>query len=588
MDQVLLVLRWLKKYHFWILVVVVLLVGAGLWAMAKGELAAQLTKRKGELESTRKSVLAVTTEPNPANQAVIDEIKKAHDGLKGNVFQAWNFLWKEQQAKNPWPPELGAEFLEMIKSKGENEEIPFNDRTTYWYFIKDHLPSLDEIVDRRRPREERLTDPGIRPAAGNARTREVNTERLPAGTANAELVGKVFWDDVESVRKGFELADCPSDKRIRLLQEDLWVYRALLTIIKNTNEGATSYNNAAVKAIERMEIGQAASGVFQEVSGRRLTGGAGAAPGAGPGADPSGDESPGGGGGRLGGGFGGGGFGGGGGKGAFGGGGGALGGGGGAFGGARGAGAVAQDVPAEDRESTQMLERRYVDQNGQPIAAGAAQPFAEFKMMPVHMSLIIHQKKIPKLLVECGNSSMPVEVQRIAIIPFGQDPQAVGGAHPAPPRGGGDVEARMGARMGMGAGMGGGDRGASVGAGDRQYGDNYARVDLLGIIYIFNPPDRDKLGTGTAGEEMTATAEGSAAPAGTPAAGTPAAGTPAAGTPAAGTPAAGAPAAGAPAADAPAADAPAAAPAGAPAPPAAAPAAPGPAAPAPAAPANAP
>ena len=42
-------------------------------------------------------------------------------------------------------------------------------------------------------------------------------------------------------------------------------------------------------------------------------------------------------------------------------------------------------------------------------------PFAEFKLMPIRMSLIMDQHRIPKLLVECANSNMPIEVRRVRI-----------------------------------------------------------------------------------------------------------------------------------------------------------------------------
>ena len=45
---------------------------------------------------------------------------------------------------------------------------------------------------------------------------------------------------------------------MRLAQEDLWVYEALLRIIENTNKG-TTYENAAIKRIDALEIGKQAA-----------------------------------------------------------------------------------------------------------------------------------------------------------------------------------------------------------------------------------------------------------------------------------------------------------------------------------------
>ena len=54
----------------------------------------------------------------------------------------------------------------------------------------------------------------------------------------------------------------PNSFQVRLAQEDLWVYEALLRIIRATNEGATSYHNAAIKRIEGLHIGTAGSAAF--------------------------------------------------------------------------------------------------------------------------------------------------------------------------------------------------------------------------------------------------------------------------------------------------------------------------------------
>ena len=70
----------------------------------------------------------------------------------------------------------------------------------------------------------------------------------------------------------------------------------------------------------------------------------------------------------------------------------------------------------------QFLDYRYVDDKGQPLPASdpeypyVKQPFAEFKMMPIRMSLVMDERRLPKLLVECGNSNMPIEVRRVRVL----------------------------------------------------------------------------------------------------------------------------------------------------------------------------
>ena len=50
---------------------------------------------------------------------------------------------------------------------------------------------------------------------------------------------------------------------MRLAQEDLWVYEALLRIIEKTNKGAT-YENAAIKGVLALEIGKQAARSWEQ------------------------------------------------------------------------------------------------------------------------------------------------------------------------------------------------------------------------------------------------------------------------------------------------------------------------------------
>jgi hypothetical protein len=106
-------------------------------------------------------------------------------------------------------------------------------------------------------------------------------------------------------------------------------------------------------------------------------------------------------------------------------------------------------------------------------------------MMPVAMNLIMDQRQLPKLLVECANSNMPIEVKRVRILKS----QSM----PAPS----------------------GDPGFEISPYD-------VPVEIYGVIYIYNPPDRAKLGTGAASQEKPADGTAPAAP-GTPPAAAPAA-----------------------------------------------------------------
>jgi hypothetical protein len=265
-----------------------------------------------------------------------------------------------------------------------------------------------------------------------------------------------------------------------LAQEDLWVIEALLRVIKKTNEDAKGPSDATVKVVEALEIGKDAVAAWK-TSAASVVSNAGEAPG-GPG--PSGPGGP------------------------------------------PGAAAPGPPAPggppganARDLLIEQLMEGRYVDNNGDPLPAGA--PHDEFKMMPVHMRLTIREERLPKLLVECGNSSMPIEIRQV--MPMAPAPEVL------------DISAAAAAQA-MKGGKGG-SRGGMKPPASSPHGHASDTpdaglydipVDLFGIIYIYNPPDRQKLGAAEKTAEPGAPGAAQAPPPSAPATPAPATAAPAA------------------------------------------------------------
>ncbi len=495
MDKVKLILTGLKKYHFWVLIVVVVVVGLVMWATATADLAGRYEKREGELDGHFSAVRTIVSEPAPPNQGVVDAIQHVHQDLKEKVLQAWEILYKEQKEKNPWSPVLGEDFLIVVNSLGPDDEIPVQYRELYQNFIRDHFPRLLEIIDVRRPAEPK--DDGTAEGAkmmpeGTRHPGHMGSGRM--GT-DVEMIGKVEWNDqdLERIEAWFDWQRRPSTLRVRLAQEDLWVYEALLRIVKNTNEGATGYYNGAVKRIEALEIGQdvsqkrASSRPLIKSTGSQNTRRGGQPMGA-PGdmmgegmmseaVDPQGMGPP------------------------------AV------EPGARPGRSGADGKSSDQRLAQRLMEGRYVDDSGNPLEAAAKHPYAEFKMMPIRMLLVMDQRKLPRLLVECANSSMPVEVRQVGISP-GEgariDFSRIAAQNQPVRRTRSPGGYRGGAEMGMEPSYGrsshrpsrGGSSTRMLGpAAEGDYGPFDVPLEIAGIIYIYNPPDRDKLGTGAAAEK---------------------------------------------------------------------------------------
>jgi len=173
----------------------------------------------------------------------------------------------------------------------------------------------------------------------------------------------------------------PTTLQVLYAQEDLWVLDALMRIIKKTNAGATGRHNAAARRIQFIRIGKNAERPHGMV---RAAGTKGA------------DEDAG--------------------------------------GGATGAPAKlhsGEGGQAGYRVGADPAENRYVDMENQPLSAqqlrgtsgpgGAADAhLAVAKRMPVQMKLVIDQRKLNRLLIECGNSPLTVEVQQFRFHSLGE------------------------------------------------------------------------------------------------------------------------------------------------------------------------
>ncbi len=143
--------------------------------------------------------------------------------------------------------------------------------------------------------------------------------------------------------------------------------------------------------------------------------------------------------------------------------------------------------------------------------------------MLVHMKLLVNEQRLPKLLVECANSSMPIEVRRVHLMGPASEILSI----PAPAVAGGPGAAPGAGGPGAG-GSGGGSGGRAVmhaaprpfgpagqkGGETAEIGPYDIPVDVFGLIYIYNPPDQQKLRGGAAAADKPA---GAMPPGGPPA-----------------------------------------------------------------------
>ena len=506
MDKVKLALEMLKKYHFWVLCSVAIVVILLCWTWATADLASRFDKRKGELDQHFNATRQILSNPSLRNEGSVKATQDEHSKQKDQVLDGWKLLYQQQKGNNPLPAVLGDDFRLHFEALQPGQEMHDRFRERYLNFIGRHYPTLLRLVDIYRPSDvplDEYTDAlrGSGSAAGRGGSRRgpmgggagfgeemgMGRPARPARTGRpGEAVpeadpwqGLVEWPQPEifDITAGWE--QTPTTQQVLLAQEDLWVYEALLRIINNVNAGVETHEKAWIKRIDALEIGRPAAEawganqepIFAEPAAATESS-AGGGMGEGMGMEGGmGETAPGMGMGGMGGGMG-------------------------EMGGELGGSGMGR------QDNVNLLDGRYVDESGRPLLAQEFEtqpPYAEFKMMMVHMNLFMHQRRIPKLLVECANSAMPIEVIRLRINPGEGGPTALG-----------EVEGGRGSARGN-RGMGrptrrpqiireGGMGGGVTSTQDDEH--DYANVEVFGIIYIYNPPDVTKLGTGAASDEQ--------------------------------------------------------------------------------------
>jgi hypothetical protein len=453
MDKLKIYLAPVVKYQFWVLCGVILLTSMGCWWWATKDLAKKFQGRKSEIDA---DFAKVVIHPNDPNEEVVKKINDQDEELKKGVYKAWEALYSEENEKNPLPAVkvLGEDFKRQFENVnlGHKEELARPYRERYQTKIQTYLPELKDLIEVRHPKEEKA-------GSGERSADQIPPRRLggngqggSGGGAgeDTEWVGIVDWrdDDYNSLVQRFDWQEAPSTLAVVLAQEDLWVYEALLRVIKSANEGATSQTNATVKQITRLVVGHDAVVAWKEAENAVFTSrqsGPGAASGT-AGAGPGGS-----GGGKTG------------------------------------------------SLDSQLVDGRYVDDKGQPLPASEPEyPYvkgrAEFKILPICMNLVVDGRRLPQLLVEFDNSNMPIEIRRVRILKESAQPTDLGALAPTASASGppGPAHGQGGSPppiAGSGArGPMGGAPNRPGGPPDQAAGPNDLPVEIHAVVYIYNRP----------------------------------------------------------------------------------------------------
>ena len=445
MDQLKKALGWLKQNHFWVLTGLIAIVGLACWYTSSGALGKETSANQATIKQAFNTPKNIASEPFHPNPVINDKQREQVQLRAKTVAEMWQQLYDRQRTEVlKWPEQsLTLEFREAVEKLKFGDEFPIHLATIYQNYISGYFPELPKRI------QAKIIEGDGRGGGYNSR---------PGGGRGDEgggvLTPDAFqpdyiceWLDQQDVRALLQFDTTPSPLRIWVTQEDLWAYQTLLDVIAATNAAvqADRPDNAAVRTIETLEVGKKAAVVVRsdrialDANVRATAAGAVAAEGT-----------------REGGGM--------------------------------DSGRESQGGPTAEQEQVMLLSRRYIDQDGNPIAVtGGLTNFqstfgVEYKRLPVRLVLKMDVRSLSFLIAQCANQPLQIEVQEVRINPLD------GGA------GAGGSRAR-GAEMGsmsMGRGIGG----------EEQFPlqPNQAQVVIRGVIYIFNEPSADVLKAASGGD----------------------------------------------------------------------------------------
>jgi hypothetical protein len=465
MDQVKVFLRLLKKHHFWVLVSIAALVGFMCWWSGANALATATQANEGIVKKSYGDLDRVDKVPHPANQQFADGVNAKNEELKAKVLEEWKQAYEAQRKTFSWPP-LVADDINKLRPDEQIPDIVRSRCRANEVFVEALKDKVFATADYRHLKPNADPD-AVAAAAPKMRPAAQQPGAKPPEPIEDTMEGLVVWSKAhrEALEQRYTLnrqPGTPSDLNIRLAQEDIWLLENLAKVIRKTNEGAADVIAVPIKRIDSLDIAQWAVNDAVRESPKVYV-----------------DKTGGG----------------------EGGGGGLAGGGGGLAGGGGGEQTPPSEDPAERAKQLddELLNGRYLSDTGAPLGPGET-PYGEFKLMFVRLKLVIDQQKIPELLVNCANADLPIEVVRLTMDEPMVQPTSKADAGPAAGRGGGGGLAGAAGQRG-GPTPAGNRPQANVAGGDEiEATPADVPVEVCGLVQIFNAPDPEKLGTGSAAD----------------------------------------------------------------------------------------
>lgn len=408
-------LKYLKKYIFWVISILCLLTALITSSTISGQKSKNFKARESVIEGRFQEMQMLAGQNSP-NEIVVAQKKEDVDNLLQNLMDAWKTLYEPQSQLfvNRWP-----EFRGDANAQQYQQALQDVWETQTLYESKNSLPS--NVADAYRvyvcksQARDFMERYGIYiPKLTNDRMggdMAIATPERATDESTLPSEGTIIWDETNraQMRNRFNLlykstgtGKANSTRKILIVQEDIWVYDILLNAIAKMNEHCEGAHDAVIKRIFEVDIANYASNLFSGADSRSgRMGGRGStmseskeairfknsenrvitveAPKA------SADES------------------------------------------LLGVDSMATAPNLEEDENTGMadtefetlFEDRYIDAYGNFMSAIQFSDYLktkpEYKLMPIHVKVLINQNEIPQFMLNCMNADMPIFIYQISI-----------------------------------------------------------------------------------------------------------------------------------------------------------------------------
>ncbi len=224
-EQVKLVLRWMVKYRFWLILGLSALLPIIGYAVGAGPIQDATKKQVAEIKGADGGLGAYMSPgvPNDQWKPIVDEKKAV---VTEDVNKAWDKLYAVQAPLLKWPELVEARFHEWGRKWPENVDLGAVQKA-----IDDYVNVYEKAVDETYAK--------------------VNPWDFETGKGIV-----VVPDKMTLLRPSiFDPANPPSLNKVWSAQERLWIQGTLLDAVAKINGKAKDWDNAVVKQINMMEVG---------------------------------------------------------------------------------------------------------------------------------------------------------------------------------------------------------------------------------------------------------------------------------------------------------------------------------------------